>query len=64
MAKKHNRSHSAIESHYGEVASALSGDSALENPKKKKGGLSVNRSVESSYSQMADDMAEATGQFK
>jgi hypothetical protein len=63
MAKKHNRSHSEIESHYGEVASALSGPSALENPK-KKGGRSVNRSVESSYSQMADDMAEATGQFK
>ena len=63
MAKKHNRSHSEIESHYGEVASALSGVSALENPKNKR-GRSVNRSVESSYSQMADDMAEATGQFK
>jgi|LauGreDrversion4_2_1035121.scaffolds.fasta_scaffold1145835_1 hypothetical protein len=60
---KNRKKNPGVETFYAEMADM--GVPALENPRGKgrKGG-GVNRGVESSYSALADEIAEATGQFK
>lgn len=63
----HNRKHAhnpALEAHYADLALSghmLSGIEERENPRPKKG---ENNKLESSYSDLADQIAEQTGQFK
>ena len=59
-----NQVNPALEAHYGDLALSglfLAGLEERENPRPKKG---ENSKLESSYSDLADQIAEQTGQFK